>query len=58
MKKLCAWMLSVLVLVSCLAGSAMAEAETDAFGLFSALLGGRELTLTAVSYTHLRAHET
>lgn len=46
MKKLCVWMLSVLALVSCLAGSAMAEAETDAFGLFSALLGGRELTLT------------
>lgn len=46
MKKLCAWMLSVLALVSCLAGSAMAETETDAFGLFSSLLGGCELTLT------------
>lgn len=44
MKKLWAWTLSVLMLISCLAGSAMAE--TDVFGLFASLLDGRELTLT------------
>lgn len=46
MKKICAWTLSVLVLVFCLAGSAMAEAETDVYDLFAALLNGCELTLT------------